>query len=113
MAVKQTIILKYLPIFGIVVSSAMFGVTFASSEQAWSKHDQNVKMACVKASQFKNAKPVSNVMLFDDRVGYSALLIQGQYPQAHMKNKTGQELCLWNKTTKKAYLSEANLKEHS
>ena len=110
MAVKQTIILKYLPIFGIVVSSAMFGVTFASSEQVWSKHDQNVKMACVKASQFKNAKPVSNVMLFDDRVGYSALLIQGQYPQAHMKNKTGQELCLWNKTTKKAYLSEAVMK---
>ena len=110
MAVKQTIILKYLLIFGIVVSSAMTSVTFASSQQAWSKHDQNVKMACVKASQFKNAKPVSNVMLFDDRVGYSALLIQGQYPQAHMKNKTGQELCLWNKTTKKAYLSEAVMK---
>lgn len=107
---KQTIILKYLPFLGIVISSGMFGVTFASSEQAWSKHDQNVKMACVKASKLKNPKPVSNVMLFDDRVGYSALLIQGQYPQAHMKNKTGQELCLWNKTTKKAYLSEAVMK---
>jgi hypothetical protein len=110
MAVKQTIILKYLLIFGIVVSSAMFGVTFASSEQAWDKHNQEIKTACIKASQFKNAKPVSNLMLFDDRVGYSALLIQGQYPQAHMKNKTGQELCLWNKTTKKAYLTEADMK---
>jgi len=48
--------------------------------------------------------------LFDDRVGYSALLIQGKYPQAHMKNKTGQKLCLWNKATKKAYLTEANMK---
>lgn len=93
-----------------MASSVITSVTFASSEQAWSKHDQNAKMACVKASQFKNAKPVSNMMLFDDRVGYSALLIQGQYPQAHMKNKTGQELCLWNKTTKKAYLSEAVMK---
>lgn len=110
MAVKQTIILKYLLIFGIVVSSVMFGVTFASSEQAWDKHNQEIKTACIKASQFKNAKPVSNLMLFDDRVGYSALLIQGQYPQAHMKNKTGQELCLWNKTTKKAYLTEADMK---
>lgn len=110
MAVKQTIILKYLLIFGIVVSSAMFGVTFASSEQAWYKHNQEIKTACIIASQFKNAKPVSNLMLFDDRVGYSALLIQGQYPQAHMKNKTGQELCLWNKTTKKAYLTEADMK---
>ena len=113
MAVKNGIFFKCFLIFGLLASSAMASVTFASSEQAWSKHDQNVKMACVKASQFKNAKPVSNVMLFDDRVGYSALLVQGQYPQAHMKNKTGQELCLWNKTTKKAYLSEANIKEHS
>jgi hypothetical protein len=102
MAVKHGIFFKCLLILGLLASSAMTSVTFASSEQAWSKHDQNVKMACVKASQFKNAKPVSNVMLFDDRVGYSALLIQGQHPQAHMKNKT----------TRTAYLSEANIKEH-
>lgn len=110
MAVKHRIFLKYLSILGFVASSAVASVTFASSEQAWKKHDQDIKSACIKVSQLKNAKPASSVMLFDDRVGYSALLIQGQYPQAHMKNKTGQELCLWNKTTKKAYLSEAKIK---
>lgn len=112
MAVKQNIFLKYLSILSFVASSAITSATFASSEQAWNKHDREIKSACIKASQLKNAKPVSNVMLFEDRVGYSAILIQGQYPQAHMKNKTGQELCLWNKTTKKAYLSEVNLKAH-
>ncbi|OEC86042.1 hypothetical protein [Acinetobacter sp. YK3] len=112
MAIRNRRFLKYLSVLGFVVSSAVASVTFASSEQAWKKHDQDIKSACVKASQLKNAKPASNVMLFDDRVGYSALLIQGQYPQAHMKNKMGQELCLWNKTTKKAYLSEADIKVH-
>ncbi len=87
-------------------------MTFASPEQAWKNHEQDIKSAPEKASQLKNAKAVSNVMLFEDRVGYSALLIQGQYPRAHMKNKIGQELCLWNKTSKKAYLTEANMKVH-
>ncbi|USA54426.1 hypothetical protein NDN13_04320 [Acinetobacter sp. C32I] len=113
MAIRHRMLLKYLAILGFVASSSvMSSITFASSEQAWNKHDQEIKAACIKASQLKNAKTVSNVMLFDDRVGYSALLIEGKYPQAHMKNKIGQELCLWNKTSKKAYLTETNMKAH-
>ncbi|WP_152607790.1 hypothetical protein [Acinetobacter sp. A47] len=107
---KQRIFLNSLPVLGLLIISAMSSATFASSEQAWNKHHEEIKSACIKASQLKNARAVSNVMLFDDRVGYSALLIQGKYPQPHMKNKTGQELCLWHKTTKKAYLSEVNMK---
>ncbi len=110
MAIRNRHFLKYLSVLGFAASSVITSLTFASSEQAWKKHDKDIKSACIKVSQLKDAKPASNVMLFDDRVGYSALLIQGQYPQAHMKNKTGQELCLWNKTTKKAYLSEADMK---
>ncbi|QHH95280.1 hypothetical protein FPL18_16325 [Acinetobacter gyllenbergii] len=113
MAIRYRMLLKYLAILGFVASSSvMSSITFASSEQAWNKHDQEIKAACIKASQLKKAKTVSNVMLFDDRVGYSVLLIEGKYPQAHMKNKTGQELCLWNKTSKKAYLTEVNMKVH-
>ncbi|NNP70032.1 hypothetical protein [Acinetobacter sp. Ac_5812] len=113
MTLRYRKLLKYFAILGFVASSTvMSSVTFASSEQAWNKHDQEIKAACIKASQLKNAKTVSNVMLFDDRVGYSAVLIEGKYSQAHMKNKTAQELCLWNKTSKKAYLAEANMKVH-
>lgn len=110
MKLRYRIFLKYLSVLSFVASSVITSITYGSSEQAWNKHDQEIKAACIKASQLKNAKTVSNVMLFDDRVGYSALLIQGKYPQSHMKNKTGQELCLWNKTSKKAYLTEANMK---
>lgn len=108
MAVKRNLSLKHLCIFGFVAASIMNNVAYASSDEAWKKHDQDIKAACIKASQLKNAKPASNVMLFDDRVGYSALLIQGKYAQTYMKNQTGQELCIWNKATKKAYLSEVN-----
>lgn len=57
----------------------------ASSAEAWKKHDQNLKAACIKASQLKNTKVVSDIMSFDDRVGYSAVVLEGRYPQAHMK----------------------------
>lgn len=110
MALRHSIFLKYFSILGFVACSVVTSVTFGSSEQAWNKHDQEIKAACIKASQLKSVKTASNVMLFDDRVGYSTLLLQGKYPQSYMKNKTGQELCLWNKTSKKAYLTEVNMK---
>ncbi len=80
----------------------------ASSEEAWKKHDQNLKTACIKASQLKNTKVVSDVMTFDDRVGYSAIVLEGRYPQAHMKNKLGRELCLWQRSKQKASITEAD-----
>ncbi|MNI99318.1 hypothetical protein D3C73_1583650 [compost metagenome] len=43
---------------------------------------------------------------FDDRVGYSALLLEGRYPQKHMNNRKGSELCLFNKQDKTAFVTE-------
>jgi len=80
----------------------------ASSAEAWKKHDQNLKAACIKASQLKNAKVVSEIMSFDDRVGYSAVVLEGHYPQAHMKNQLGRELCLWQRSKQKASITEAD-----
>ncbi|WHS61310.1 hypothetical protein [Pseudomonas sp. G2-4] len=78
----------------------------ASSPDAWVAHDKAVLASCLKASGLKNAEPVGTVAQFDDRVGYTALLLQGQYPQKHMKDATGTELCLYRKKTKKAYVTE-------
>ncbi|MEG2695500.1 MAG: hypothetical protein RR856_11960 [Acinetobacter sp.] len=80
----------------------------ASSAEAWKKHDQNLKAACIKASQLKNTKVVSDIMSFDDRVGYSAVVLEGRYPQAHMKNQLGRELCLWQRSKQKASIVEAD-----
>ena len=78
----------------------------ASSPDAWAAYDKTVLASCTKASGLKNAKPVGNAAQFDDRVGYTALLLQGQYPQKHMKGAQGTELCLYNKKSKTAYVTE-------
>lgn len=78
----------------------------ASSSDAWAAYDKTVLASCTKASGLKNAKPVGNAAQFDDRVGYTALLLQGQYPQKHMKGAQGTELCLYNKKSKTAYVTE-------
>ena len=59
-----------------------------------------------EASGLKDSKPLGNAAQFDDRVGYTALLLQGQYPQKHMKGAQGTELCLYNKKSKTAYVAE-------
>jgi hypothetical protein len=78
----------------------------ASSPDAWAAYDKAVLASCTKASGLKNAKPVGNAAQFDDRVGYTALLLQGQYPQKYMKGQQGTELCLYNKQSKTAYVTE-------
>ncbi|AHZ71631.1 hypothetical protein OU5_4552 [Pseudomonas mandelii JR-1] len=78
----------------------------ASSPDAWAAYDKAVLASCTKASGLKNAKPVGTAAQFDDRVDYTALLMQGQYPQKHMKGQQGTELCLYNKKSKSAYVTE-------
>lgn len=78
----------------------------AASDQAWAEHDKAMTKACVAASQFKDAKPASTPAEFDDRVGYTALLLTGHYPQKHMKNQKGSELCLFDKQRKAAFVTE-------
>lgn len=80
----------------------------ASSSEAWAADAKAMKKACLKASQLKNSMAEGEIMMFDDRVGYSALVISGRYPQAHMNNKRGRELCLWRRDAQKAYITEAD-----
>lgn len=47
-------------------------------------------------------------MAYEDRVGLTALLIQGRYPQAHMQNRIGRELCLFDRETREAAVTEAD-----
>lgn len=78
----------------------------ASSPQAWAAHDKNVLASCLQASGLKDVKPVGTAAQFDDRVGYTAVLLHGQYPQKHMKGAMGTELCLYRNATKTAFVTE-------
>ena len=81
----------------ILCLTALTFQAHASSPDAWATYDKAVLTSCTKASGLKDSKPVGNAAQFDDRVGYTALLLQGQYPQKHMKGAQGTELCLYNK----------------
>ncbi|WP_426160103.1 hypothetical protein [Pseudomonas sp. TSRC2-2] len=86
--------------------TALASQAHASSPDAWAAYDKTVLASCTKASGLENVKPVGAPAQFDDRVGYTAVLLQGQYPQKHMKGQQGSELCLYNKQSKTAFVTE-------
>lgn len=89
-----------------LTSQWLTSTALASSPQAWEKSHQEMINKCTQASGLKGAKPVGQTILFDDTVGYTGLILKGQYAQPHMKNKEAQMLCLFNRKTRKVYLSE-------
>ncbi|MBD2104823.1 hypothetical protein [Leptolyngbya sp. FACHB-261] len=83
------------------------GVAEASSPEAWTQHEREVRSRCLALSGLRNAQAVGEIVGFDDRVGYDALLVRGNYAQAQMNNQTGQVLCLFDRRTRRAYISDA------
>ncbi|MFV3307157.1 hypothetical protein ACNFBT_17970 [Pseudomonas sp. NY15181] len=98
----------------IAVLAALFvGSVQASSDQAWQAQDKQQREACLALSHLQNKKVLGTPVLFDDSVGYTALMIGGQYSgkkssQKHMQGKQGRELCLFERKTGKAAISEAD-----
>ena len=84
------------------------GLASATSPAAWSAHDKAVAQSCLKASSLKQARAAGQPLVFDDRTALTALLISGRYPQPHMKNRTGRELCLFNRKTRRAVVTPAD-----
>lgn len=80
----------------------------ASSPAAWRANDQQLTRACVAASGLHDVRPVGRPITYEDRVPVTALVLAGRYPQKHMNNQPGRELCLWDRKTGKAYVSEAD-----
>lgn len=98
---------RFLGIAALAVTASS-GLAIASSPAAWSEHDKEVAATCAKASGLKDAQAVGKPMVYSDRVGLTALLIQGRYPQPHMKNRVGRELCLFDRETREAAVTEAD-----
>jgi hypothetical protein len=101
---------KMMFVKGFVMVSLAIGAfaANASAPSAWKDYDQRVTRACVAASGLKDAAPVGGLVKYDDRVPVTALVLAGRYPQKHMKNAPGRELCVWDRKAEKAYVSEAD-----
>lgn len=81
---------------------------FASSDDAWATYTAEVTSKCIQASELRDAKLVGDFIEYGDRVGFSAALVTGVYPQPHMKNQTGRSLCLFDRRTRVAHASPAD-----
>ena len=93
-------------ILSVICLATLTTQALASSKDAWTAQDKAVVASCTRASGLKSPTVVGKAAQFDDRVGYVALLLQGQYPQKHMRGQSGTELCLYNKQRKNAYVTE-------
>ena len=97
-------------IIGALLPALLLSSTLAhaSSEDAWKKSREVMVQACVNASHLSKVRVLGEPIEYDDNTGYSALLLEGRYPQQHMKNKRGRELCLFQRSSGRASVSEAD-----
>ncbi|HSC85518.1 MAG TPA: hypothetical protein VLC30_18045 [Pseudomonas sp.] len=94
-----------------VVALLLAGAVQASSEQAWQAQDAELKARCLAASQLREAHVAGAPVLFDDSVGYTALLLSGRYVQPQMHGRMGRELCLYDRRSGQARIAEADALE--
>jgi hypothetical protein len=80
----------------------------SATPEAWADYRQEVIAACTAASNLRDPKPGGSLVEFDDRIGITAVIIDGYYPQSHTKNKRGRVLCLFDKRTRTVVVSEAD-----
>ncbi|MFZ0154116.1 hypothetical protein D3C85_1702230 [compost metagenome] len=92
--------------FILLGCAAFTSLAQASSDQAWNAYYAQMNEHCIAASGLKNVTILGKPAEFDDRVGYSALLLEGHYPQKHMNNRKGTELCLYERQRKAAFVTE-------
>lgn len=92
----------------LLIDIAAINIAHASTSAAWAAHEKEVVSACAAASNLRDAKPGGSLVDFDDRVGYTAVVIEGHYPQPHMKNQRGRVLCLFDKRTRVPHVADAD-----
>ncbi len=88
------------------IAALLISCAPASSPDAWSDYEKEVTAACFEASGFKDAEAHTKLIMFGDDVGRDALIVEGIYPQPHMNGAKGEMLCLFDKATRKAAVSE-------
>lgn len=85
---------------GVIASAA--GSARASSPDAWTELFKRASAACAKASELKKTttgKPVD----FSDKV---LVIVDGIWPQPHMKNAPARFACLYDKRARTAEAAE-------
>jgi hypothetical protein len=80
---------------------------WAASPDTWAQALSDAKLACRKASDFKNAAVVGKPLVFSDSNGKTAILVSGIWRPEHMKGARGTMLCLYDRASRTAEVTEA------
>jgi len=92
----------------LLVSTALTdGAALASSPDAWRAYDRQVRTACVAASRLAAARVKGKRVDVLD-LDISALLLEGTYPQPHMRGQKGLELCLFERRSGRAKVADGD-----
>ena len=92
----------------LLVSTALVdGAALASSPDAWRAYDRQVRTACVAASRLAAARVKGKRVDVLD-LDISALLLEGTYPQPHMRGQKGLELCLFERRSGRAKVADGD-----
>ena len=94
---KPITIISALAIFALSAAAAQ-----ASSPEAWSELFTKASAACAKASELKKPKTGTPVDVPDKVL----VIVDGIWPQPHMKNAPARFACLYDKRTRTAEAAE-------
>lgn len=90
---------------GIAAVMLLGAPATAATPEAWMKIDKASEAACIKAANLGGAVAGPPVR-YSDKTGIDARVVEGVWPQPHMKGAKARMLCLYNRKTKRVEVQE-------
>ena len=86
----------------LTIAAALVAPAFASAPDAWADYEPKVIAACTAATGLSTAEVISELITYDDTVGFDALMLTGQDAQG---GAAGMLLCVYDRAQEKAAVS--------
>ena len=96
---------KLSPLIGAAIAFVMAAPAFSATPDAWAKVDAASQAACVKAANLTGAMAGPPIR-YSDKFLIDARVVEGTWPQPHMKGAKAKMLCLYNRKTKRVEVQE-------
>ncbi len=91
--------------FIAVIAVSLSAPAIAATSDSYAKLDKVSEAACLKAADLGGAT-VGPPIRYSDRTAVDARVVEGTWPQPHMKGAKARMLCLYNRKTKRVEVQE-------
>jgi hypothetical protein len=92
---------SFIALIALAISAPAVGAT----PESWAKLDMATEAACLKAANLAGAKAGPPIR-YSDKAGIDARVVEGAWPQPHMKGAKARMLCLYNRKNKRPEVQE-------